>query len=330
MRPFSLYHLIFYSILLFTQCSSPKTEEITTTLPLKNEQTLIDSTPSTTPTDTAWLSLSEDEIDASTPTQLIPSFSTNSKAQPLQWKTISKGLDVAIIDAPIKSSIGDSKIRIVRVNPEQYDFKLLTVKQLNTPDMRTAKGFCKDFNLLGAINTSMFGYDLRSVGYMKSEHHINNSTLNSDKCMIAFNPKDNTVPKFKIIDLGCENWEDWKDKYHSYIQNIRIIDCQQRIKWSKQEKFWSTACIGEDAQGNALFIHCRSPYRVHDLAKMLLQLPLQLKKACYLEGGPESTLYLQAKGYELSSFGSYETGFNEDDENTTMWQIPNVIGFVER
>jgi len=30
----------------------------------------------------------------------------------------------------------------------------------------------------------------------------------------------------------------------------------------------------------------------------------------YLEGGPESTLYFSANGFEFEKFGSYETGFN--------------------
>lgn len=277
--------------------------------------------------DNSWTYISEEELNQS---PQVPTFKKNKGAKSLKWENIEKGLDLTIVDAPLSSSIGDSKIRIIRVNPKYFDFKLLAINQLNKSKMRTAQQYCKDFNLLGAINTSMFGYNMQSVGYMKNYTHINNGKLNADKCMIAFNPKSDSVPAFKIIDLGCEDWKQWKGKYNSYIQNIRMIDCNQSIKWSKQEKFWSTACIGEDATGNALFIHSRSPYRVHDFAKLLLQLPIKLKRCCYLEGGPESTLYFKSGKHELSSYGSYETGFNEDDENNTMWQIPNVIGFLKK
>jgi len=275
--------------------------------------------------DTSWEYLDENEA---LPTPEIPKFSPNKTAQPLKWKHLVEGLDYTIADAPIKCSIGDSKIRIVRVDANKLDLKLLAVNNLNTNEMQSAKTYCQKYNLVGAINTSMFSHTMASVGYMKTYNQVNNGNLNKDKSIIAFHPKQKGTPAFNIIDLGCDDWEEEKDKYHSYIQNIRMIDCQQNIKWSKQEKFWSTACLGMDGKGRALFIHTRSPYRVHDLCRMLLQLPIDLKRCCYLEGGPESTLYLNYGGIEINSFGSYETDFNEDDLNNTQWQIPNVLGFT--
>ena len=278
--------------------------------------------------DTGWVYLEKGEDGL--PKSLTPSFNKNTQTQAFKWENISQGLAIATVDAPIKCSIGDSKIRIIKVSPKNFNFKLLTFNELKSSKSRTAKEYCSDFELVGAINSSMFGFNRASIGYMKNFDQVNNGRLNKDKCIIAFNPKQKNIPAFKIIDLGCEQWEDWKDKYNTYIQNIRMIDCNRKVRWGKQEKFWSTACIGEDSQGNALFIHSRSPYRVHDLAKMLLQLPIDLQNCCYLEGGPESTLYLKHNDTELSSFGSYETDFNEDDLNKVMWQIPNVIGFTKQ
>lgn len=317
------------SLLSLSQCSSADKKDQVEKEPHSKliKIPTIDDTSKLAHQDTSWTYI---DNDGPIPEPEIPTFSVNKNAKKLTWQNLTQGLDLAIVDAPIKSSIGDSKIRIVRINPKYFDFKLLAINELKTEEMRTAKKYCEDFNLLGAINTSMFSHNMASVGYMKNYQHLNNGKLNKDKCVIAFNPKDEISPAFKIIDLGCDDWEVEKDKYHSYIQNIRMIDCQQHIKWSKQEKYWSTACIGIDGKGNALFIHSRSPYRVNDLARMLLQLPIGLKRCCYLEGGPESTLYVKHGTTEINSFGSYETGFNEDDLNNSQWQIPNVIGFKRK
>jgi len=48
----------------------------------------------------------------------------------------------------------------------------------------------------------------------------------------------------------------------------------------------------------------------------------------YVEGGPESSLYINAGGKEVKSMGSYETNFNLNDENDLFWQLPNVIGII--
>ena len=46
----------------------------------------------------------------------------------------------------------------------------------------------------------------------------------------------------------------------------------------------------------------------------------------YLEGGPEASLSVRAGGVSLDAIGSYETGFNENGDNTRQWELPIVIG----
>ena len=48
----------------------------------------------------------------------------------IEWKTLEPGLELAVIDAPIKSSHNDSKFTLVRVDPERHDLKLLMVSEL--------------------------------------------------------------------------------------------------------------------------------------------------------------------------------------------------------
>ena len=88
--------------------------------------------------------------------------------------------------------------------------------------------------------------------------------------------------------------------------------------------------IGMDKKGNALFIFTRSPYSVHNFINILLQLPLSIHNAMYLEGGPEASFYLNHNKFEIRKFGSFETGFNLDDSNSTFWPIPNVIGIKKK
>lgn len=59
---------------------------------------------------------------------------------------------------------------------------------------------------------------------------------------------------------------------------------------------------------------------------MLLALPLGIIRAMYVEGGPEAQLSLHAGGLQIDLLGSYETGFNENDDNHRGWDVPNIIG----
>ncbi len=248
----------------------------------------------------------------------------------VHWEKVDTGLYVASIDSPVKSQIGDSKITVLKINPRHYNFKLISAKEKNESN-KTAKEWAKSRDLTAVINAGMFQQDYKTnVGFMKNYDFINSRRLNKYKAVTAFNRKTQEVPEFQIIDLKCQDWNQLKTKYHSFVQGIRMIDCRQKNRWSPQEKKWSMVVIGMDKQGNALFIFTRSPYSVHNFINILLQLPLSIYNAMYLEGGPEASFYLNHNGVEMQGFGSYETGFNLDDGNKSYWPIPNVIGIQKK
>ena len=65
---------------------------------------------------------------------------------------------------------------------------------------------------------------------------------------------------------------------------------------------------------------------MHDLNREILSLGIGVVCVQHLEGGPEAQVYIGLPGFELEMVGSYETGFNPNDDNDTAWPIPNVIG----
>jgi len=252
------------------------------------------------------------------------------KAQDSLWRMIDEGLFIGEFDAPQRSEIGDSKVTIVKIDPKHYSFKLLCASEHSNIG-RTAKEWGKKYHLISAVNAGMFQADgITNVGYMKNFNHVNNPKLNNHNAVLAFNPNDPTVPDIQIIDRRCQDFGELRHKYRTLVQNIRMISCQQKNVWSKQDKMWSMVILGIDKRGKVLFMFTRSSYSVHDFIHILLSLPISIYNAMYLEGGPEATLYFSANDIEFERFGSYETGFNEDDNNDRAWRIPNVIGIVKK
>ena len=130
------------------------------------------------------------------------------------------------------------------------------------------------------------------------------------------------------MDRDCQSVDHLRNLYHTQVQSIRMISCDGKNVWEQQKKKWSTAAIGMDKMGYILFIHVRSPFTTHDLIDNLLKLPIQLKRAMYVEGGPEAQMYIHSKKHELEYLGSYSTGSNENDSNSVAWPIPNVVGIT--
>ena len=250
---------------------------------------------------------------------------------------IDDGLSYQVFEANQKSKIGKSEIVIIKIDPNFYNMNLFSSEQYSHKNL-TVEEWSKKHDLIIAVNAGMFQTDYSSnVGYMKQFDYINNSNINHYQSIAAFNPKDSTKEKFKIFDIEKNNGYLNKkyinkiiDEYESVIQNLRLIKRSAENRWSQQSKKWSEVALGEDSNGNILLIFSRSPYSMHDLNNILIDLPINIECAQHLEGGPEASLYLKYKDKELKFVGSYETSFMENNNNVYFWKVPNIIGIYKK
>jgi hypothetical protein len=247
------------------------------------------------------------------------------------WEPMEAGLDFGIFRAPRPSEIGDSLIRVLRIDPQHFDLRLLNASATQEKRSLTPKRWCERSGCIAAINAGMYRQDLlTSVAFMRAAAHVNNGRLAGEgyKAMLVFDRLGKGLPPVKIVDRECDGFDAWMSRYETLVQGIRMVSCKRRNVWTQQPRQWSTAAIGISRDGRVLFIHVASPYTVHDLVDMLLDLPLDLSRAMYVEGGPEAQLYVKAGGREEELFGIFETGFL--NSNDRPWPVPNVVGIARR
>lgn len=248
------------------------------------------------------------------------------------WESLVPGLDLGTFDSPKKSIAGDSKITVLRIDPAKWQLTLATASMPGEGKTRTAKEWAARKGFTAAINPSMFKDDhSKSVSLMRTRAHVNNAKLTADKSILAFDSLDAKAAKpARLLDRDCDSFDALEKTWGGLVQSIRMVSCKRKNVWSQQPKIWSHAAIGEDGAGNILFVHARSPWSTHDFIDTLLALPIDLQRLQYSEGGPEATLYVKSGTREIELVGSYETGFNENDDNTRAWALPNVLGIVPR
>lgn len=249
-------------------------------------------------------------------------------AERMVWQRLDRGLLLGEYTPALRSEIGDSKITILNIDPAYYAFRLL---EAGRGQRQTAAQWCQQEQLLACINAGMYHPNGQNVGYTRNEQRVSNAAFTKDNALLAFNPTDSTQAEIKLIDRACAaDWQQQLQRYASCSQSIRMLDCTRHNLWAPQPRKWSAAVWGMDAAGHALMIFCRSPYTMHDFVDILLRAPLHLQQAMYLEGGPEASLSVHSGATTRDLFGSYETGFQENDEASEAFALPNVIGIVKK
>lgn len=239
----------------------------------------------------------------------------------ITWRTLRRGLDHGT--AAITSTIGDRRLDVLRIDPSLNRFTMLIAAATNAAP-QTARQWADQHGLIAATNAGMFRVNRLPVGYAKADGRVLQPSMSADRSIFTFDGAS-----ARLLDLSCDTFD--PAAHENAIQSIRMISCEGRNVWRQQPRIWSTACIAQDTAGKVLFLHARSPLSVHDFINAVRALPLGIARAMYLEGGPEATLYARGtNGETIERFGSYETGFNENDDNDRAWPLPNIIGVVPR
>jgi hypothetical protein len=255
-----------------------------------------------------------------------PPSAAGEQRDALSWEVLEPGLELGTARAPTRADAGDSRIRILRIDPSRFELQLLNRSAVPEGSALTPKEWSRRHGLVAVINASLYQTDHRtSISLMKSRTHTNNPRLSKRNAVLLFDRLDAEVPPVQILDRTCRDLTSLQSHYGAMVQSIRMVSCTGDNVWSQQPHKWSTAAVGIDQQGRVLFIHVRSPFTTHDLIDGLLALPLGLREAMYVEGGPEAQLYVNAGGREVELVGSHGSSF-AGIENTYALPIPNALG----
>lgn len=248
--------------------------------------------------------------------------------------------------------IGDSTLVVLRVDPEQWRLRVLTMQQYEetaTPALienanergaPSGPSWAQVFDVPIVTNAGMFATDHRThVGYLRAPQGVNSARVNRYQSVAAFDPKPDApggepVPAFRIYDRDETPLPEIRARYETVIQNLRLIKRPGENRWGMQEKRWSEMALAEDRAGHMVLVYSRTPYPMHTFNEILLDLPLDIVAAQHLEGGPEAQLVIRSTGAvalpDTTYVGSYETGFYPNDQNRDAWFIPVVMAFEPR
>jgi len=252
----------------------------------------------------------------------------------IPWTSLMDGLQYAEVDTPVKSVVNDSRLTILKIDVRKFDFEFLTASE-HGMQPRTAPDWASEFGQNIIINAGMYKYNKTqsNKGYMKNYNHLNNPVRNNYyNALLAMHPKDPQKPPFEIIDTYKQDWEKIKNQYHSVCQGMRMInDKGEGMAFTKRpDQSCSMILAATDTERNLYFIFTRSPYTHLKMIAFLQGLPLNIRTTVYLEGGPETSLYINTGDTVIAKYGSYVSNTCDNDDNDHFRKMPNVIALRKK
>lgn len=270
-----------------------------------------------------------DSMGIAQDTQNISPFKNSSYSKfDDTWVELSKGIFYIEKTAPIHSPINDNKISILKIDPNHADFEFKSATQ-NDKKMLCVVDYAEKFDYNIVINSGM--YDVRS--YFKSKGMLVNNTEYANNpnlypnynMMICANPTAAGLPNFCVRDLTKHPYNTIKPNFESFAQGLRMIDSEGNpMSWGKRYQTCSQLIVAEDKMGMIYFIFTRSPYTQNAMIDFMVK--MKLRNAVYMEGGPQTSLFVDIDDYRIEKLGSYVSNTYATDANSEYWPLPNVIG----
>lgn len=261
-----------------------------------------------------------------------PAAAARSETQPAApWELLAEGVEYATFVLDPKPAFADGKLHAVRIDPEKAELRFgLASKEGGRG--KTAGEWADQQGFVAVINAGMFQTDHKSnVGRLVDIAHANNPRWHPDyQSVLAFAPKKKGLAPAQFLDLDAPGAKEKTADYAAVVQNLRLLKGDATNVWKPNGRKWSEAAVGVDRRGRLLFLFSRSPMEMHAWNERVKALPLELARAMHVEGGPEASLSIRARGKKLDLCGSYESFFRMDDGNTEQWPLPNIIGVAAK
>ncbi|MBQ4132443.1 MAG: phosphodiester glycosidase family protein [Desulfovibrionaceae bacterium] len=251
-------------------------------------------------------------------------------ARTLLWSSLEPGIESCESVLPLGSYRGKEtsvvSVVMLRLNPTMVDFELLMASEQG--EARTLEDWASKHELLAAINASMYLPDgLTSTGYMRRDLHANNSrVVNSFGAFFVAMPDSAVLPRAAVLDRQQDNWKELLPHYKIVIQNFRMLSPEGAPLWNSVDRPFSISAVGEDVNGNILFIHSSRPVAVKDFVKGLLTMPLGIKRLMYVEGGHQAAMLVNTPAQKRVWTGKYSPLLQIGG----MALLPNVLGVTRK
>ena len=250
-----------------------------------------------------------------------------ANGQQVLWIRLSRGLDLARISFPFGILCGDSSVTLLRIHRDSASFRLHSASGLGKKAM-TAEAWAESDDAELVFNAGMYIPGTRKAkAQMKaSGKWIQKESICSFGGIFFLDgPPHNS---FLLTEKSTLKAAKDKKDFASYFECMRLLDGNGiPLSWEKKKQLCSMLVAAEDSSGNLILAFCRSPMLHSAMAQFLSDLPLGLRNALYMEGGPETSIFLRLpNGQNLKWIGTYVSETWERNDNQDFRKIPNVVG----
>jgi len=221
-----------------------------------------------------------------------------------QWQTLEPGLETAGLNLRYGMRMGNRELRLIKMDPARFDFKPWHERELGIQKERDGldiKGWSEKLPAARVlINGGQYYQDRSYIGLLSRDGRpLAAKRHRSWKGFFLSGPQDSApagAPQAAVLDAELKQPPIRPEDYQNVMQSLMLLDERGRIRVNNSFYLASRAAVAQDADGFIYFIMCSGAISLHDLAVILKDPALKLRRALCLDGGFEAQIFWRPSG----------------------------------
>ncbi|HTM57538.1 MAG TPA: phosphodiester glycosidase family protein [Candidatus Udaeobacter sp.] len=249
------------------------------------------------------------------------------------WRTVSPGIDFAILSGDPWCRRGSSSVAVLRVDPARAR---LRVQHYSTKPGRRPLDIVewqRETGALAVFNAGQFYPDWSYMGLLVSSGRVVSDDLHPGfQAALVAGPESRGARRgtqradtreIRVLDLARDSLDPGAPGWREVAQSFMLIDRRDSIRVRKSDRVANRTLVAEDGLGRILAITTEGGYTLRDLADFIRHTRLGAGQVMVMDGGYEAEMCVRARGFRYGSFGRWTD--DDPDSPGARTPLPAVI-----
>ena len=266
---------------------------------------------------------------------ILKSLQKRKVHDPVQWRSLGNGLEFGHLIARRHIRYGENRIVLVRVDPRHYDFVPFSHQEPEHPGPAAVErwaGLIPDAAVI--FNAGQYYPDGGYIGLLiKNGQPINPERHPVWKALLVSGKSGGRpdLPPTDILDLCFHTFDPQSTPYGQVIQSFMLLDQRGQTRVRRSTRLASRTVVAQDHSGRIILLLVPGACTLYELALLLKESELGIKRAMSMDGGFESQLLVRDNDEEHSFHGGWVVNETRQFHHPRlMIPLPAVIAVVPR
>ncbi|MBW2145532.1 MAG: phosphodiester glycosidase family protein [Deltaproteobacteria bacterium] len=252
---------------------------------------------------------------------------TRSHSSP-QWMFLGKGISFSLISAHRYYRKGKPDIALVRLEPSHVKLTLHHFRSHGADEPMNAAQWQRATGAMVVFNGSQYYPDLRPMGwFIQDGKNLGTSLVKGWKGLLAAHPTRPGLPPATVLDLMEHSYSLQSLPFKVAVQSMMLLDDRGNLRTRKSDWTANRTAVAEDSEGRILIVCTQGGYTLWEMAKLLREGTLGIRRAMVMDGGFETQLSVRSGSFSYTLYGQWSISDSGDRSMPGIRRpLPSVIG----